>query len=95
VGWTPARTPRMRSGLCYMRRFPRIRLSPNRAPPDQSDRLGTRCAGADPQNPELQNAVGYTLADNDQNLDEAEKLLRQALQSLKPPATTNPTPYAP
>lgn len=38
----------------------------------------------DPQNPQLKNALGYTLADNDQNLDEAEKLLRQALQSLKP-----------
>ena len=38
----------------------------------------------DPLNPELQNAVGYTLVDNDQNLNEAEKLLRQSLQSLKP-----------
>ena len=39
----------------------------------------------DPQNPVLQNAAGYMLADNDQSLDEAEKLLRQALQSLKQP----------
>ncbi|GEM_PF-2729360 len=38
----------------------------------------------DPQNADLQNAAGYLLADNDQNLEEAEKLLRQALQSLKP-----------
>lgn len=35
--------------------------------------------------PEMKNAVGYMLVDNDQNLDEAEKLLRQALQSLKAP----------
>lgn len=38
----------------------------------------------DPENPELQNALGYMLVDNDQNPEEAEKLVRQALQSLKP-----------
>jgi tetratricopeptide (TPR) repeat protein len=38
----------------------------------------------DPENRALKNAVGYMLTDNDQNLDEAEKLLREALESLKP-----------
>jgi Tfp pilus assembly protein PilF len=38
-----------------------------------------------PQSPQMQNALGYMLLDNDQNLEEAEKLLRQALQSLKTP----------
>ena len=37
----------------------------------------------DPENPVMKNAVGYTLADNDQNLDEAEKLLREVLQALQ------------
>jgi tetratricopeptide (TPR) repeat protein len=38
----------------------------------------------DPENFVFQNAVGYTLVENDQNLDEADKLLRQALKALKP-----------
>jgi tetratricopeptide (TPR) repeat protein len=38
----------------------------------------------DPQNFQMQNAIGYMLVDNDQNLNEAEKLLRAALKSLKP-----------
>ena len=38
----------------------------------------------DPQNPQTLNAVGYMLVDNDQNLDDADKLLRRALQALKP-----------
>ena len=36
-----------------------------------------------PTSPILQNAVGYTLVDNDQNLAEAEQLLRKALGSLQ------------
>lgn len=36
----------------------------------------------DPDNFQMKNALGYMLADNDQNLDEAERLLRQALQTL-------------
>ena len=39
----------------------------------------------DPHNPAMKNALGYTLADNDQNLEEAERLLREALQSLDSP----------
>ncbi len=39
----------------------------------------------EPQNPSLQNALGYMLLDNDQNLDEAEKLVRQSLAALKSP----------
>jgi len=37
----------------------------------------------DPSSTALKNALGYLLADNDQNLDEAERLLREALQSLQ------------
>lgn len=36
----------------------------------------------DPKNLITQNALGFMLADNDQNLEEAENLLRQTLQSL-------------
>ncbi|MCW3051390.1 MAG: hypothetical protein JWN14_560 [Chthonomonadales bacterium] len=39
----------------------------------------------DPSNTSLKNALGYLLADNDQNLEEAERLLREALQSLQSP----------
>ncbi len=38
----------------------------------------------DPDNLDVLNALGYTLADNDQDLGEAEKRLRQALLLLKP-----------
>ena len=37
----------------------------------------------DPQNPIIQNAYGYLLADNDQNLDEAYDLIQKALKAVQ------------